>query len=165
MNCPAQNITVTFNSQKLMVYRNGDVWRLLKNGDYRFVENRANCAYGYNRINCNNKMVKRHRIIAYAYLNLDIENTTLQIDHIDGDRINNHVDNLRIVSNQENQHNQTKAKGYYWDKHANKWRTQIKLNKKTIYIGYFDNENDAHNAYLQAKKIYHKSCPINLIVS
>lgn len=164
MNYPSDGVSVTVNSQKLMVYRNGDVWRLLKKGDWRYVENTAN-DNGYNRIKCGSKKVTRHRIIAYAYLNLDITNTITCIDHIDGNRINNHVDNLRIVSNQENQHNQTKAKGYCWKKSRNKWEAKIKLNNKTIYIGLFETEDNARHAYLEAKKIYHPTAPINLIVS
>ena len=37
-----------------------------------------------------------------------------------------------------------------------KWHAQIKLNGKSIHLGYFDKEEDAKNAYLKAKLIYHK---------
>ena len=36
-----------------------------------------------------------------------------------------------------------------------KWCAQIKINKKKKHIGYFDNEEDARNAYLEAKAKYH----------
>jgi nucleoside-specific outer membrane channel protein Tsx len=75
------------------------------------------------------------------------------IDHIDGDKLNNNIENLRVVTLQENNWNRTKAKGYYFDR--GKWRAHIHLNNKTIYLGTFDKEVDARNAYLDAKKKYH----------
>lgn len=160
MNLPADGVSVTVNSQVLMVYRCGDLFRLMKNGDWRLVKNTANHNNGYNRVRCNGKNYRRHRIIAYAYLNLDIDDTSKHIDHINGDRLCNHIDNLRIVTHQENQHNQTHAKGYCWHKHANKWTAQIMVNNKQIHLGLYDTEEDARAAYLAAKLIYHPSAPI-----
>jgi len=99
------------------------------------------------------KMIKVHRLIAKAFI--DNPNNHLCVDHIDGDRKNNNLDNLRWVTNQQNQHNRTKAKGYTWHKKANKWMSQININNKKIHLGYFDNEEDARQAYLNAKEIYH----------
>lgn len=81
---------------------------------------------------------------------------TDQIDHINGIRHDNRICNLRNVNQNKNQWNRTKAKGYYWDKKANKWRSQIKINSKKIYLGYYITEQEARNAYLAAKEIYHK---------
>ena len=94
MNLPPDGISITVNSQKLMVYRCGDVFRELKNGDWRFVKNTANRSDGYNQVRCGEKGYLRHRIIAYAYLNLDIDDACQCIDHINGDKICNNVDNL-----------------------------------------------------------------------
>ena len=76
------------------------------------------------------------------------------IDHKNRDRSDNRIKNLRSVSRQQNNFNR-EAKGYRWHKKANKWQSQISLNNKTIYLGYFDKEEDASNAYKDAKKIYH----------
>lgn len=160
MNLPPDGIQCTVNSQKLMVYRCGDVWRLLKNGNWRFVKNTATDRNGYNRVGCGNKPYMRHRIIAYAYLNLDIDDVSQCIDHINGIRLCNHVDNLRIVPPELNMHNHTKAKGYSWNKHNNKWHAQIKLNNKNIFLGLYDTEEEARAAYLAGKLIYHPSAPI-----
>jgi len=53
-----------------------------------------------------------HRIIAFAFLGLDIENPKQVIDHKNRDKLDNRVSNLRVVSNQENCFNRS-SKGYY----------------------------------------------------
>lgn len=97
-----------------------------------------------------------HRIIGYLFLGLDIENLETIIDHIDGDIQNNKLENLRIVNTQQNAFNRIKAKGYCFDKKYNKFKSNIKINGKTIHIGHFDTEEEARQAYLDAKKIYHE---------
>lgn len=92
----------------------------------------------------------------YIYQNKygDIPNK-MQIDHINGNRLDNRKDNLRPVTDQENHWNVTKAKGYRWHTEAKKWQAQIGFNNQIIDLGFFDKEEDARNAYLEAKKIYH----------
>jgi len=77
------------------------------------------------------------------------------IDHINNNSVDNRIENLRILTHQQNQWN-TNAKGYHWFNRDNNWRANIKINGKTKHLGYFDNEEDAHQAYLNAKEIYHK---------
>jgi hypothetical protein len=77
------------------------------------------------------------------------------IDHIDGNKSNNKIDNLRDVTNQENHWNRTTAKGYYWHKSTNKFKGYIHINGKHNYLGLFHTEQEARNAYLKAKEIYH----------
>ena len=160
MNLPADAIEVTVNGSKLRVYRNGDVFRMIKNQDWRLVKNTPNGSTGYNQVGCGDSKYYRHRIIAYAYLNLDIDDISKHIDHINGNPLCNHLDNLRIVTHQENNHNRTRAKGYYWNKRNKKWRASIGLNGKTIDLGHYDTEEEARAAYLAAKLIYHPSAPI-----
>jgi hypothetical protein len=97
----------------------------------------------------------QHRIICAAFLGLDINDKNVQVDHINGVKRDNRLINLRLVNHQKNHFNQTKAKGYTWNKSKNKWQAQIKLDGKSKTLGYFENEEDAKNAYLEAKKIYH----------
>ena len=62
------------------------------------------------------------------------------------------MNNLRIVSNQQNQFNK-QGKGYY---HIdNRWRAIIRFNNKNIHLGYFNTKEEAHQAYLKAKEKYH----------
>jgi hypothetical protein len=77
------------------------------------------------------------------------------IDHIDGNPSNNKIDNLRDVTHQQNQWNHTKAKGYYWNKTANKFCASIKIDRIKKHLGYYSTEQEARNAYLKAKETYH----------
>lgn len=99
----------------------------------------------------------QHRLVYYAHnQDWDIFDSSMTniIDHINRKRDDNSIENLHVVTNQQNQFN-TDAKGYYWDKKAGKWRAQIKLDGKRTYIGLFVNEEDAHNAYIKRKSELH----------
>lgn len=111
--------------------------------------------YGYNLIAINKKNYRIHRIIGYLFLGLDINDTTQQIDHINGIRDDNRLENLRIVNNQQNQWNRNNDKGYTFNSKFNKFQARIHKNKKVISLGYFDTEEEARQAYLDAKQIYH----------
>jgi len=78
-----------------------------------------------------------------------------QIDHINGDRIDNRMINLRASNNQLNKFNYTKAKGYSWCKRKKQFSVEIQVNYIKHRIGYFDTEEEAREAYLKAKEIYH----------
>jgi len=95
-----------------------------------------------------------HRLI-YLFYNQewDIFNTKLVIDHISRNKLDNRIENLRPLTIQENLFN-TDAKGYSFNK--GKWEARIMINRKSKYIGRYNTEEEAHEAYLEAKKKYHK---------
>lgn len=103
---------------------------------------------------------KIHRLIMLTFIGPDIDPEKNQVDHIDGNKLNNALGNLRWVSKSENMQNKKTAKGYYWNKTAKKWHAHIRSNWKYIYLGLHDTEEEARQAYLNAKKIYHPSSPI-----
>jgi len=108
----------------------------------------------YLRMDIDGKWYYKHRVLSHVFGILDLH-SELKIDHIDRNRSNNNISNFRPGTQQENTFN-TEAKGYSWDKQKNKWKARIVLDGKHIHLGLFDKEEDAHNAYLKAKPIYHK---------
>ena len=157
-----QNIIIEHNLKPVEIH--GELVYVNTNGDLWKQYNRINIFKqvivkpdnnGYLRPEINKKNVRLHRIIGKVFLELDIDNPKEQIDHINGVRTDNRVENLRVVTNQQNQFNQPKAKGHYFYKYKNKYLAKIKVNNKDIHLGYFDLKEDAQKAYLDEKKIYH----------
>lgn len=95
-----------------------------------------------------------NKTLGYAHRLVMNAPQDLQIDHDNRIRTDNRKSNLRLSTNQENNFNK-EAKGYYWAKHANKWGACIGLNGKTIFLGYYNTEIEAGEAYKFAKNKYH----------
>ena len=107
----------------------------------------------YFDIKINGKMYLMHRLI-YIYHFGNIEDGKY-IDHIDGNRMNNDINNLRVVTHQQNCFNTVKTLGYYFEKCTGKYKAQIMLNNKKISLGRYKTENEARIAYLTAKEKHH----------
>ena len=82
-----------------------------------------------------------------------------QIDHINGNGMDNRLINLRSVTAFENMKNtkmrsnsKSKCTGVTWHKRQNKWRARINHEKKEIYLGHFDQLEDAIEARRKAEK-------------
>jgi hypothetical protein len=135
------------------VDEHGSVWSYRKNNLLKPLLSST----GYNKVNLwkDEKMKAHlvHRLVSQAFLENYSED--LQVDHIDRNKQNNNISNLRMVTNQKNSFNRTKTKGYYFNKKAEKWHAQIMLNGKNKHLGYFDSESEAHESYLEGKKIFH----------
>lgn len=86
-----------------------------------------------------------------------------QIDHIDGDKSNNRIDNLRDVGESINKQNRRAARvdsrtgvlGVRLNK-SGKYETKIKAGDRRLYVGSFDTLEEAHRAHIEAKRIHHK---------
>lgn len=82
----------------------------------------------------------------------------MQVDHVDGNGLNNTRENLRICSSQQNNRNRkavegtSKFKGVTVYCPGEKWFAQIWVNKKSIFLGYFKDEKEAARAYNEAAK-------------
>lgn len=78
----------------------------------------------------------------------------VEIDHIDGNRSNNILSNLRNTTHQKNIWNKI-WKGYSYCKKTGRYSTRIVVDGKRIWLGRQDTIEEAHQVYLDAKKLYH----------
>lgn len=88
------------------------------------------------------------------------------IDHINGNKQDNRISNLRSVDQKTNVENVLKPRKHNKSgvlgalKSKDKFQSRIRVDGKYIYLGRFDSKDDAHEAYLQAKRKYHVGCTI-----
>lgn len=118
---------------------------------------------GYTKISVDGKQYKAHRL-AFLYVNGSWPEE--DVDHINGDRLDNRWRNLRDVCRRVNLENRRHATaksgllGAYFFPHANCWKSAISLGNKTKHLGYFQSAEEAHQAYLVAKRSLHEGCTI-----
>jgi hypothetical protein len=86
----------------------------------------------------------------------------LQVDHISGDGLDCRRANLRTASHSENMHNRrtpannkSGVKGVHWNTQRAKWRAQIKLDGKRVFLGDFTDLAEAAAAYAKASYVMH----------
>jgi hypothetical protein len=82
-----------------------------------------------------------------------------EVDHIDGDGLNNQKSNLQIVTHRQNGQNRHHAKtsiypGVSWSKNERKWVSMIQLNGVYKNLGYFKIESEAHTTYRVACNVF-----------
>lgn len=113
---------------------------------------------GYQRLCFDGKQYRAHRV---AWAMVHGEMPSLQIDHINGNKLDNRIDNLRLATNAENSRNVGLKKnntsgitGVTYHARAKKWLAQIVVNRKNHYIGLFDNKSDAAAARQAAQIKY-----------
>ena len=111
------------------------------------------CLYKHNK----QHYTSIHRLIAEAFL-LNPDNKKC-VDHVDNNKHNNNLINLRYATLAQNQHNRlintnntSGTKGVYWCKRNNTWKAQININGKRINLGSFVNKEDAVNIRIQRAK-------------
>lgn len=112
---------------------------------------------GYYRVRFKGKQTYWHRVVYEALV--EPLKADEYIDHIDGNKLNNVVSNLRKCTKSDNSRNQKKSrgssqyKGVYLYK-SGIWRATIQLEKK-IHLGYFEDEQEAALAYDRAALEYY----------
>jgi HNH endonuclease/AP2 domain len=82
-----------------------------------------------------------------------------EIDHINGDRTDNRIENLRLVSGAENQRNKKRytrnksgVAGVSWHASTGKWQAQINVAGRQVHLGIFDRIEDAAAARKAAEQ-------------
>ncbi len=113
------------------------IWHLHATGKKKY-------ARGYVKGHPKN-LVYMHRVIMGA-------KTGDEVDHKDGDGLNNSRANLRIVDRTENNLNRKGVKGYYKCSTTGKFRAEIIIDHKKHRLGRFDSPDEARAAYLVAKQ-------------
>ncbi|OGW44481.1 MAG: hypothetical protein A2Y66_01735 [Nitrospirae bacterium RBG_13_41_22] len=120
---------------------------------------------GYIASQFDGKHFKLHRII------LGVENSDVNIDHINGDKSDNRKINLRLCTYMQNNHNQKLAKnnnsgykGVYFRSKTSKWEANISFNYKRYHLGVFNSKEEAAQAYNKAAiKYYGEFANLNKI--
>ncbi len=84
----------------------------------------------------------------------------IQVDHIDGNRINNKIENLREATSAQNNQNRmatgaSKIKGVVWHKQSKKWVASICINRKSVHLGSFEKIEDAAQVATAVRKELH----------
>ena len=107
------------------------------------------------------KTIDVHRLVALTFIPNPLNKRI--VDHIDRDKLNNHIDNLRWATHSQNGMNRSAPKsnkssqtGVHYDKSNKKWTAQIGLNRKNIYLGRFENFEDAVKARLAGEQKYYE---------
>jgi hypothetical protein len=117
---------------------------------------------GYVAFTLDSKKYYAHRL---AWLFVHKKFPTHDVDHIDGNRANNKISNLRDIPRSLNLENTIKAKssnkstgliGSYLHEPTGKFMSRIQVNKKDKYLGLYETAQLAHEAYMNAKKQLHK---------
>jgi hypothetical protein len=110
-------------------------------------------------IRINGRAYRSHRIAYFLAHGIDAGDKFL--DHINGNGMDNRIENLRLATCQENLRNQRKTDkntsgvvGVTWDKRNQKWQAQITVHPKTIFLGRFTEFSQAVAARQSAEKRY-----------
>lgn len=113
---------------------------------------------GYVRIRINRKNYYAHRL---AWLFVYGDMPTGHIDHINHNKADNRMINIRESTHQENCKNQSKRSdntsgvvGVSWNKKRNRWEARIKIDGTNKFLGYFVNFHKAVNARKNHEVLY-----------
>ncbi len=110
---------------------------------------------GYQQISVQSRLYKAHRL---AWLHMHGTWPKLDIDHINRNRSDNRITNLRDVSHKQNHQNRSdNASGHpgvSWHKLTSRWQVKIMHNYKQIHLGCFSILEEAIAARKAAEKLY-----------
>lgn len=113
---------------------------------------------GYWQVGLDGKRLQAHRVIFALHHGYLPE----QVDHINGNKSDNRIENLRAATNAQNHWNtglrstnKSGVKGVHWNKAASKWSAECRANGKINYVGLFDNLDDAAIAVEAFRSVNH----------
>lgn len=122
-------------------------------------------AKGYRRVSVDSMRFLAHRA---AWLYLHGTWPVDEIDHINGDRGDNRIANLRCVPRGVNAENIRRPRadntsgflGVYWHKQNKKWCARVTVKGRAYYVGFSASAEEAHCAYVEAKRRLHEGCTL-----
>lgn len=120
---------------------------------------------GYLHISIDGRLWKSHRL---AWLYARGEWPRGEIDHMNGVRTDNRIENLRDVPRELNmqnrrtapRHSASKLLGASWHKRDKRWCASIHVNGVRLHLGRFATQEEAHAAYVEAKRVHHEGCTL-----
>lgn len=132
----------------------------LETGKGRHTEVGAVSGNGYRQVTVAGRKYQAHRL---AYLYMFGEWPAGDVDHINGDRLDNRIANLRAATRSENMQNQHVLQrrntsghlGVRWNERSLRWNAKIGLNGQSHYIGSFTDLADAISARKSAEMVMH----------
>ena len=133
-------------------------WKKQPRGRAKLGDEAGRVVKGYRRIGVMNEEIQTHILIWILHYG---EYPQGLIDHIDYDSFNNRIENLRIATPLENQHNQvrphkTSTTGLLGvGTSRGKFIARISVNNQSVFLGRFDTKEEAHSKYIEAKQKYH----------
>ena len=142
--------------KEIFEYKNGMLlWRVFQGNSTAGKRAGTLRKDNYRQVGINKTIHYKHRLIFLYHRGY----MPKEIDHIDGNPKNNHIENLREVTHSQNQRNMKKClsvsskyKGVSWSKRDKRWTAFIYIENKNKNLGSFDSETEAAKAYNKAAR-------------
>lgn len=136
-------------------------WRVSRRGIRPGVCGRVSPAHGYHEICVDSRLYRAQRL-AFLLVDGELPPPELDVDHINGNKVDNRWANLRLATRSQNAtnakfraHSASPAHGITWDAARQKWRAQIRVDGRKVNLGRYDDVSEAKRSYAAASARYH----------
>jgi hypothetical protein len=142
---------------RIFKYQNGELYRKFYRGGRKPGTKAGSVnSSGYVLVSVNGARHVAHRLIWVMFYG----STTSELDHINGSKIDNRIENLRRATRSENGYNRFAYRGTRSGVKGvqpcgKRWRADIKINKRSIYLGMYNTLEEARRVITSARKLYH----------
>lgn len=139
--------------QEVFMYKEGNLYWKIQTSNRIKIGDKAGMLgkTGYYYSSFNGKREYIHRLV-YMYHNNSIPKGYI-VDHINRNKLDNRIENLRLVTAQENTFNASNTKGYVYSR--GRYTARLRVDNKTYYIGNYSTAELAEQAYLAVKAVAH----------
>ena len=140
--------------------RDGELYRKVTRGGSKAGSRAGHVGNrGYRIVVVNGRQYMEHRLIWIMHGNDPVQ----MLDHIDGNQLNNRIENLRPATNSQNQMNMrlpkdntSGIKGVSWNKREQRWIGQVMLNQKSYRTKFFKDKEECGRAVAELREKLHK---------